>query len=267
MQRGLAGAVFLLMTEFSTLRIRLQLAELSLMELIYCCLRWQDGVEVVAVPFHPALVKILAMVHRHKVLVEEGTDTVYHGVPAHPGDSGDGAVAGMAGMRPAILNQQQIGVYHECGGREIQQKNFVGEGEKILAIGREKIFSERASFCDEPRIDQGGEMRFHGAHRFVDAFRDHLRGKRVSAVVTAVAEVGQDHERNWFEPVLPHGVWDRETVMAGISPGPAEGDMMFPHWLTPPCVCCSTQWMNFSLGTTRRLPVFSTGKSASCINS
>ena len=60
MQRGLAGAVFLLMTEFSTLRIRLQLAELSLMELIYCCLRWQDGVEVVAVPFHPALVKILA---------------------------------------------------------------------------------------------------------------------------------------------------------------------------------------------------------------
>ena len=51
MQRGLAGAVFLLMTEFSTLRSRLQVAELSLMEIIYCCLGWEDGGEVVAVPF------------------------------------------------------------------------------------------------------------------------------------------------------------------------------------------------------------------------
>ena len=192
MQRGLAGAVFLLMTEFSTLRIRLQLAELSLMELIYCCLRWQDGVEVVAVPFHPALVKILAMVHRHKVLVEEGTDTVYHGVPAHPGDSGDGAVAGMTGVRPAIFNQQQVGVDHKRRGWKLQQEHLIRQREKIRGF---TIEHGSAFSTDESLDGQTAQILFHCGHCHMKVCCDGLRSRCDCGA--AIAEIRKDYELEW----------------------------------------------------------------------
>ena len=45
-------------------------------------------------------------------------------------------VTGMAGMRPAILDQQQIAVHHERRRRKVQQEDFIGEGEKLPAFRR-----------------------------------------------------------------------------------------------------------------------------------
>lgn len=53
------------------------------------------------------------------------------------------------------------------------------------------------------------------------------------------AQVGQDHELNRLELVLPHRVGNREEGVARITLGPADGNVVFPHWPAPPCVCCS----------------------------
>ena len=63
------------------LRIQLELEKLPLMEGVHRLLRWQDRVEVVALPFHPMLVKVSAVLHGDEPRVKEDVDTFYHGVP------------------------------------------------------------------------------------------------------------------------------------------------------------------------------------------
>ena len=59
---------------------QLQVAELPLVECIHRPLRWKDGVEIVAVPFHPALVEVLAVLHSDEMLLKEDNDEFYHSV-------------------------------------------------------------------------------------------------------------------------------------------------------------------------------------------
>lgn len=109
----MVGLALLLSAEFSALGLQLQVAELPLVERFYRSLRWKNGVEVVAVPLHPMLVEVLAVLHRDEVLFQEDADGFYHSVPRHSCGGGDGVVAGMAGVCFAILNQQEVGVHHE----------------------------------------------------------------------------------------------------------------------------------------------------------
>lgn len=157
----MVGLALLLSAEFSALGLQLQAAELPLVERIHCSLHWKHGVEVVAVPLYPTPVKVLTVLHHDEVLFQEGADGFYHSVFGHPRGGGDGVVAGVAGVRSAILDQQKIGVHHERRGRKVQQEDFVGEGEKLPAIGRPKISGEGARFCDQSGILQVREILLH----------------------------------------------------------------------------------------------------------
>lgn len=157
----MVGLALLLSTELSALGFQLQAAELPLVEHIHCSLHWKNGVEVVAVPLQPMLVKVLAVLHHDEVLFQEDADGFYHSVPRHSCGGGDGVVAGMAGVCFAILNQQEVGVHHERRGRKVQQEDSVGEGEKLPAIGRPKISGEGAWFFDQSGNLQVREILLH----------------------------------------------------------------------------------------------------------
>ena len=122
------------LADTSALRVQLQSVELPLMERIYGLPRRQDRIEVVTLPLHPTLVKVATVLHRDEPRTQEDSDTFHCGVPGHADLSGDGVVAGMAGVCPAILDQQQIGVDHERRWRKIQQKNLAGQSEKLFAV-------------------------------------------------------------------------------------------------------------------------------------
>jgi len=148
----------------------------------------------------------------------------------HPRGGGDGVVAGMAGVRPAILNQQQVGVYHEGSGRKVQQEDFSGEGEKLPALSRQKISGDGVLSRDQSSILQVREILPHSIFCLVDTLRNHFGSEdSCTAMGGVAAQVGQDHERNWFELVLPHRIGEWEARVAWISPGPAEGDVVFSH--------------------------------------
>ena len=99
--------------ELPALGVQIQMAELPLVERFHSSLRWKNGVEIVAVPLHPALVEVLAVLHRDEALFQEDVDGFYHSVFGYPRGGGDGVVAGVAGVRFAILDQQEVGVHHE----------------------------------------------------------------------------------------------------------------------------------------------------------
>lgn len=155
------GLTILPSAELPALGLQLQVAELTLMERFYCFLCWKDGVEIVAVPLQTSVVKVAGALHRDEVFVQEDTDGIYHGVPGHPRGGSDGAVAGVASVRFAILDQQQISVYHKCRGRKVQQENFIGKSEKLPAIGRGKFSGEGAFFCDQPCVSQDRQALSH----------------------------------------------------------------------------------------------------------
>lgn len=67
----MVGLALLLSAEFSALGLQLQVTELPLVERIHCSLRWKNGVEVVAVPLQPMLVKVLAVFHHDEALRED----------------------------------------------------------------------------------------------------------------------------------------------------------------------------------------------------
>lgn len=43
------------------------------------------------------------------------------------------------------------------------------------------------------------------------------------------AEIGQEHKLNGFEFVFPYRVGEWETVVAWITPGPADGETTLPQ--------------------------------------
>ena len=109
-------------------------ALLPLVERIHCPLRRQNRVEIVALPLHSAFVEIVAVLHRDEPRIQKDADIFHHGVLGHACLGGDSVVAGMAGVRPAILNQKEIGIDHKRRGRKAQQKNLVWQSEKLSAV-------------------------------------------------------------------------------------------------------------------------------------
>ena len=150
----MVGLALLLPAELPALGVRLQLAELLLVERFYRSLHWKNGVEVVAVPLQTALVKVSAMLHHDEVLSQEDANGLYHSVPRHSCGGGDGVVAGVAGVCFAILDQQKVGVHHERRRWKIQQEDFIGEGEKFSAASRQEISSEGTFFRDQSYVLQ-----------------------------------------------------------------------------------------------------------------
>ena len=59
------------LTDTPAFRIQRELEKLPLMEGAHRLLRWQDRVEVVALPFHPVLVKVSAVLHGDEPCVKE----------------------------------------------------------------------------------------------------------------------------------------------------------------------------------------------------
>lgn len=58
----MVSLALLLSAELPALGLQLQAAELPLVERFYSALRWKNGVEVVAVPLQPMLVKVIGCV-------------------------------------------------------------------------------------------------------------------------------------------------------------------------------------------------------------
>ena len=67
----MVSLALLLSTELPALGLQLQVTELLLVERFYRSLRWENGVEVVAVPLQPMLVKVLAVFHHDEALRED----------------------------------------------------------------------------------------------------------------------------------------------------------------------------------------------------
>lgn len=73
----MVGLAFLLSAELPALGLQLQAAELPLVERFYGALRWKNGVEVIAVPLHPALIEVLAVFHHDEAPAIAGGRLVY----------------------------------------------------------------------------------------------------------------------------------------------------------------------------------------------
>ena len=95
------------LADTSALRIQLQLIKLPLVEPIHCHLRRQDCVEIVARPLHPALVEITAVLHSDETHLQKRVDTFHCGILCQPCHSSNGVIAGVTGVRLAILDVQR----------------------------------------------------------------------------------------------------------------------------------------------------------------
>ena len=136
---GVTAVVFLLSPDdIPALYVQLYLMQLSTMERIHSHPHRQDRVEVVALPFHPALVEVAAGLYRDEPHLQQCADTFHRGVLRQTRRGGDGVVAWVAGVRPAVLNQQQIGADHKRRGREPQQKYLVGQSKKFFVFALER---------------------------------------------------------------------------------------------------------------------------------
>ncbi len=80
------------------------------------------------------------------------------------------------------------------------------------------------------------------------------------AILTA-EQVGVDRDLAGVQTEGKQLIGEREIIFVGIAFGPVS-----VHHFSPP-VCCSTYWRNFSLGTTKRLPMRRDGKPSSCMSS
>ena len=127
--RGLHGG---LCCEAGFGHIQLQFSELLPVKNNHSRIDGQDCVEVVALPFHSAPIKIAAWFYSDESCFQKNIDAFQRSVFGQTSISGDGVVAGVAGVHFAILNQQQISVDHERREREFQQEDFVRKCEKVF---------------------------------------------------------------------------------------------------------------------------------------
>ena len=114
--------------------IQLQLPELALLENIHCRIDGENRVEIVAFPLHSGLIIVAAGRYGDETCLQKSTDAFQSSIFGQTSFSGNGIVAGMAGVCFAVLDQQQISVDHERRRRQIQQEDFVRECEKFLQL-------------------------------------------------------------------------------------------------------------------------------------
>lgn len=128
----LTGAYTVVWSAMGSDHIQLQLTKLTLVENIYCRIDGENRVEIVAFPFHSGLIVIAAGRYGDETCLQKIADTFQSSVFGQTSFSGNGIVAGMAGVCFAVLDQQQISVDQERRRRQVQQKDFVRECEKIF---------------------------------------------------------------------------------------------------------------------------------------
>ena len=86
----------------------------------------KDCVEIVTLPFHSALIEVTAWFHSDESCFQKDVDIFQCSIFGHACRGRDSVVTGMAGVRSAGLDQQQISVDHERRRWKSQQKDFVG---------------------------------------------------------------------------------------------------------------------------------------------
>ena len=92
----------------------------------HCRMDGQDCVEIITLPFHSALIEVTAWFHSDESCFQKDVDIFQYSILGHACRGRDSVVTGMAGVRFAIFDQQQISVDHERRRREFQQEDFVG---------------------------------------------------------------------------------------------------------------------------------------------
>ena len=100
--RGLHGG---LRCEAGFGHVQLQPSELALVENIHCRIDGENRVEIVAFPLHSGLIKVAAGVHGDEADFHKIADAFQRGVLGQSSINGYGVVAGMAGVRFAVLDQ------------------------------------------------------------------------------------------------------------------------------------------------------------------
>ena len=99
LQRATKGILALLLHE----RPFFQSKHLLLITMVHGRLDWQDGVQVVAISFHPLFVDVGRVLHRDELSVRQPCDVLHHGSHRKMHSFRDGAVTGMALMRASVF--------------------------------------------------------------------------------------------------------------------------------------------------------------------
>ena len=128
------------------------------MKNIYCRMDGQDRVEIVAFPLHPALIEVTAWLYSDEARFQKNADASQCSILGYACCGRDSVITGMADVRFAILDQQQICIDHERRWREVQQKDFIGQREIFFTIAALKIRSEGIFVCDKSFADQGRQI-------------------------------------------------------------------------------------------------------------
>ncbi len=110
-----------------------QSKQLLLIAMLHRRLDWQDGVQVVAISFHPLFVDVGRVLHRDELPVHQLCDVLHHGSHRKMHSFRDGAVTGMALMRASVFAVKQIGVDRDGSVTDVHEKQFIGQREKVLA--------------------------------------------------------------------------------------------------------------------------------------
>ena len=172
--------------------------------------------------------------------------------------------------------RSRIGLEAGAGGFQCQQLQLLlimgcqnilerGDGVEQIAVPLDaRLGRDHGGFCaNEPPTLKTANVLCHSvfchAYRFANRF---VAGPALARFPVGTAEqIGVDGQLAGAETEDKNLVGKRKCILQRI------GFLPPTQPLSPPFVCCSTHATNFSLGTTSRLPIFNTGKSASCINS
>ena len=110
----------------------LQLVHLLLVVAVQRYLDWEDGVLVVAVPFHAVAVQVAGVFHSDELFLLQFCDVFHDSGYREMYRRGNGSVAGMTLVGASIFTVEQIGVDGDGSVTEMQKEQFVGQREEIL---------------------------------------------------------------------------------------------------------------------------------------
>ena len=110
----------------------LQPVHLLLVVAVQRYLDWEDGVLVVAVPFHAVAVQVAGVFHSDELFLLQFCDVFHDSGYREMYRRGNGSVAWMALMCFAVFAVEQIGIDGDGSVTEMQKEQFVGQREEIL---------------------------------------------------------------------------------------------------------------------------------------
>lgn len=195
-QRGTRG--FLWISSQALLRLLplllfLQLVHLLLVVTVQCDLDGEDGVLVVAVPFHAVAVQVAGVFHSDELPVLQLCDVFHDSGYREMYRRGNGSVAGMTLMGTSIFTIEQIGVDGDGSVTEIQEDQFIGQREEILpgvpAHWNQMLIQQFTLFEVHELLCGHGLAHVQRGCDFVRTGRD-----RFPAVGVEIAEIGEGSE-------------------------------------------------------------------------